>query len=434
MRGLILWALASLPVSGLIFREGAGPAANTETAPTGDYSGSGWQHQLIYAGFHGTIISPKHFITAVHIGFGSPVVTQQGFFNGVGNRSFTVKGSRRVGQSDFRIFEIWETFDDFALLYNKADENGKEVVIHGRGFGAGSEISGRGWNWGGGSTQRSRWGRNTIEDNFTNGSNNLLHFDFSDVLGEDEVMVANRDSGGGWFIKDGDTWKLAAVTFAVDTGYSTAISPSDATRFNGALYDADRAWIGSDAGGWNRIPSSGSSNDPTNIRFYRQSNGYGSRVSASATSIQTIIDPAIAWQDLDATERMENWLGQFGVTSLLGSTDDADADGLTNLEEYLTESDPSDSGERVKPMTVEYLPDGSHRVTLVESLDLVGRGLTVVVESSDDLSTWQLVNDLSELSNDPDSSNGIRTRILTRTPTESGALYYRLRIVLEAFT
>ncbi len=430
--GIALWVLAGLPASGLIFRDGVSPAANTRVAPTGDYAGSGWQYQLRYLTSHATIISPKHFITAAHLGTNQEKVTQQSFFNGVELRTFAVKGIPiRIGDSDLRVFEIWETFDDYALLYTKSDEVGKEMVVHGRGIDRGAEVAGRGWEWGAYSTQKSRWGRNEVGGAVVASSGHeLLHFDFSDVLGEDEVMVSPRDSGGGWFIKDGPTWKLAGVTFSVDASYSSAVVPSDQNRFNGVLYDAGGLSIGNDDSGWNLIPVTGESEDPSDIRFYRQTNGYGSRISDSADEIQAIIDPAIGWKDLDPSAKFAAWLNDFGSISLSGAADDPDGDGLTNLEEYLTESNPNDPGSRAKPMTVEYLPDGNHRLVLIESLDLEGRDFTTVVESSSDLSNWVPVEDLTQTSSVRNNPSGVRTRILTRTPAGSGPIFYRLKTTM----
>ncbi|MDB4775330.1 hypothetical protein OAG40_03355, partial [Akkermansiaceae bacterium] len=185
---MLLLAVVGLPASGLIFRDGLSPTANTRTAPTGDYAGSGWQHQLRYLTSHATIISPKHFITANHLGASQEQVTQQAFFNGVELKTFAIKGTPvRIGDSDLRVFEIWETFEDYALLYTKSDEVGKEMVVHGRGIDRDEEVAGRGWKWGSYATQKSRWGRNEVGGSVDVEGNELLHFDFSDLLGEDEA-------------------------------------------------------------------------------------------------------------------------------------------------------------------------------------------------------------------------------------------------------
>jgi hypothetical protein len=427
---VLLLAIGFLPASGLIFRDGLSPAPNTRTAPTGDYAGSGWQHQLRYLTSHATIISPKHFITADHLGSSEEQVTQQAFFNGVELKTFAIKGTPvRIGDSDLQIFEIWETFDDYALLYTKSDEVGKEMVVHGRGIDRDEEVVGRGWKWGAYATQKSRWGRNEVGGSVDVEGNELLHFDFSDVLGEDEAIVSPRDSGGGWFIKDGPIWKLAAVTFSVDASYSSSAIPSNQNRFNGVFYDAGGLSLGNDDSGWDLIPTFGESEDPSDIRFYRQTNGYGSRISDRAEEIQALIDPAIEWKDLSPAEKFDNWLEGVGI-SPSGFADDPDHDGFSNLEEYLAGSDPSDGSTGVGPMTIDYLPDGSHSFVLVESLDLEGRHLSSVLESSIDLDNWVPAGELTEISTVRDNPAGVQTRSLTRTPAQNGSLFYRLRITM----
>ncbi len=433
-KSLCVWFALGLPAAALIFRDGVSPAANTETAPTGAFADSGWQYQIRYSAFHGTMISPKHFITATHLGANQTVITQPVIFNGVEERSYTIKpGSRRIiNGSDLSVFEIWETFDLYAPLYTTVDEPGREMVICGRGFGRGIEIAGQGWRWGGTATRLSRWGRNIIDGGVTSGGNDLLFFTFNDLLGQDEAAATGGDSGGGWFVKDGPTWKLAGVSFSVDGNYSEDAVPTNANGFRGSFYDAGGLSIGSDASGWNLIPTTGFSTNPGSVRFARQSHTYGSRISSHIPEINALINPALALADSTPTERFGNWLTVAGVTTLTAPGDDADGDGVTNLEEYLTESDPSDGEEAVSPLEIVFPEDGTHQFTLVESLDLAGRGLATTLESSVNLTTWATVNDAIEGSTTVDNGEGVRMRILTRIPgpNETGALYYRLKINL----
>lgn len=432
MKSIYVWAALGLPAAALIFRDGASPAANTETAPIGTYVDSGWKHQIRYQSYHGTMISPKHFITATHLGAAETVVTQPLHFNEVGARTWAIKPESRVviGTTDLAVFEIWETFDDYAELYTGSNEVGKEMVIHGRGFGRGAEFAGKGWEWGEPVTRKSRWGRNVLDGVTVYEGDDLLFFTFDDVMGQDEAMATGGDSGGGWFVKDGPVWKLAAVSFTVDLFYSEAAEPTNANSLKGAFYEAGGLSFGSDAEGWNLLPTTGFSVNPDDGEFYRKSHTYGSRISDSLAEIELLIDPAIAWAGLTSAEKFESWLSGYGVTGASGGDDDADGDGLTNLEEYLTESDPDNGGEALAPLAIEFLPGGTHQFTLLESLNLAARGLTTVLQSSSDLSTWTAVSDAGEVSNERNDPAGIRTRVLARTSVGADELYYRLKISL----
>ena len=109
---------------------------------------------------------------------------------------------------------------------------------------------------------------------------------------------------------------------------------------------------------------------------------------------------------------------------------DADKDGVSNLEEYLTESNPNNHADAVAPLAVDLTMAGTHQFTLVESLDLAGRGLATVLEVSDDLAQWDPVTGTTEDSNVVDSIAGTRTRELSVSFAGTGAVYYRLKITL----
>ena len=95
-------------------------------------------------------------------------------------------------------------------------------------------------------------------------------------------------------------------------------------------------------------------------------------------------------------------------------------------------TNPSDASKGTGPMTIDYLPDGSHSFVLVESLDLEGRHFSTVLESSADLNNWVPVGDLTQISSVRDNPAGVQTRSLTRTTEQNGSLFYRLRITMGA--
>lgn len=422
-----------LSADGLIFIDGSSPAPNTETAPGGSLAGSGWDFQVNYLNYHATVISPKHVITARHLGASQKVLTRPVIFGATEEETYAIKGERiLIGDTDFSIFEVWETFATWAELYHGDDEAGRELVIHGSGVDRGSEIPGVGWRWGTGESRKSRWGRNVIKGALTSNGKDFLYFSFDDLPGQDEVMATGGDSGGGWFIQEEGVWKLAAVSSAVDAFYSQGPLPTNANGFRGAVYDGSGLFYGSDAEGWKLIPTTGESGDPEEIEFYRQSHTYGSRISSRLEEIKAVIAPALAWAELDPPGRFTRWLADHGVTVETGVADDPDRDGVANLEEYLAESDPSDPGVAQTGLSFEIPESGVHRLTLRETLDLAGRGLRVEIESSPDLLVWRVVEDLSEHSQGRQNADGFRWRVLERDDPGGGTLFYRLRISLSS--
>ncbi|MEJ6580776.1 MAG: hypothetical protein QNL33_19680 [Akkermansiaceae bacterium] len=459
-KAVFLGAILAHPAFGLIFYESANPAANTEMAPTGVYANAGWQHQIVIDRestrnlFFGTIISPKHFVTARHLEFGQAgtdarvFVTQPDYVTGTVEKVYTLRNATSpssiqfdddgtFANSDLYVYEIWETFPDFAELYSGTDEFRKEVVITGFGDSRGTAVNTtkgeRGWRPDV-TARKGRWGTNIVDGEAGSNAGPLLYCDFDaqgvtppgDVLDPDdadatthEVQAANKDSGGGWFIKQGGVWKLAGINYVVDT-YGTV----EGSTFNRwAIYDGVGLYNG----------DSTTPIQPCSIfgcDFYRRSHTYATRVSEHVTAINTVIQPAKDAALLSALGRFEVWAEGYGLASGVATDGDADKDGLGNLAEYLTESDPDDHGERNLPLTVDLTMAGSHTFTMIETLDLAGRGLATVLEVSDDLVQWDPVTGTTEDSNVVDSIAGTRTRELTKSFAGTGAVYYRLKITL----
>jgi len=63
---------------------------------------------------------------------------------------------------------------------------------------------------------------------------NLLKFNFDRDAGPNEVHLSSGDSGGGIFVNDGGTWKLAAINYAVEGPWKLT---STGATFNAALLD-----------------------------------------------------------------------------------------------------------------------------------------------------------------------------------------------------
>jgi hypothetical protein len=152
----------------------------------------------------------------------------------------------KIAGASYSIAQIWnhDTADlrlvklsganlaEFVQPYTKTDESGKEIVIGGCGVGNGDpcETNGTvyGYEWGDLATRALRFGTNIIENPVSDSNlppyiSDIVVADFDDLSRDNptayECIPADHDSGGGWFIKDGDTWKLVALTRAVETHY-----------------------------------------------------------------------------------------------------------------------------------------------------------------------------------------------------------------------
>jgi hypothetical protein len=270
MRSVLLaiafFSIAALPVRAVMFYSTGDPTHNQNTAPSGPLAGSGWQYQGYFGGFLGTAISPKHFITAAHIGVADSTFISKSFFHGgPTDVAYTVDttfngglGYRTIPGTDLRVFQITGTFPDYAPLYTKTDEVGKGLVVVGRGTQRGVEVivggELKGWKWGPADGQ-VRWGTNTVSAAVSSGVGDLLLAEFNAGAGGDEAHLSAGDSGGAVFINDGGIWKLAGINYAVEGSFDTNNEVDD-FEFEAALFDMGGLHVGSDGPppNWTLIP------------------------------------------------------------------------------------------------------------------------------------------------------------------------------------
>jgi hypothetical protein len=159
------------------------------------------------------------------------------YFRGV---AYTTVSTTADSVSDFRIWEVAGTFPAWAELYDGLTETGADLMVYGRGSTRGDEVrvnsALKGWEWGA-YDGRMRWGRNKVASISTTPnypSTDVLVVAFNTNGSADEAHIAYGDSGGGVFIKDGTTWRLAGINFVVDGPYNTT---SSGTGFNAAIFD-----------------------------------------------------------------------------------------------------------------------------------------------------------------------------------------------------
>jgi hypothetical protein len=187
-------------------------------------------------------ISPDCVVTTRHqiIRLTTPVT--------IGGRDYAVAETWEHETADLRIVRLeGANLSRFAGLYTGGSEVSQRVVITGYGAGRGRALERDGivygYEWDGPDSDRLRFGDNRV---YHVRENSVMGAIVSDVLIADfdgpdeggstpyECTVAARDSGGGWFIKTGRTWKLAGLSRAVDIHFE----PGHENDLDYALYAA----------------------------------------------------------------------------------------------------------------------------------------------------------------------------------------------------
>jgi hypothetical protein len=281
--------LILLHAQAIILLRTGDPEANT-TEPAGELDGSGWQFLGDWGIFFGTVIGPKHFVTARHVGG-----AVGGIFKYHGE-SYQTTSFYEFGKVDLRVWEICGTFPEpFAPLYLSDDEEGKPLVVFGRGStrGEGVHIQTRlgvelrGWRTGK-SDHRWRWGENIVTkvydyaelgERFQPRELQYLVVDFDREGVFNEAHLSPGDSGGPVFIEKDGEWALAGINYATD-GFFNFIP--EGKGFVPLLFDAGGFYIdwGQDIG-W------------VYIRDRKEdiaSSFYSTRVSNYVSLIEAVLD------------------------------------------------------------------------------------------------------------------------------------------------
>jgi hypothetical protein len=268
------------------------------SAPTGTLYNSGWQWEGKWGPFLGTPIGPNHFITAGHVG---GAVGQTFTYN---YKPYAAVAMYDDPRSDLRIWKVNGTFPSYAPLYTLPWETGKPMVVVGRGAQRGGEVwvNGqlKGWKQGYSDSIQS-WGENVVNATVDggSGSGSLLRFTFSRVGGVyNESILSPGDSGGGVYIKDGTTWKLAGINKSVEGFFS--YNGAWNSGFNASLFDAGGLYYGGN-GNWKLIsdlagdiqPSSYATRISSNVPWIRSvlSNGISPTSFASSSTSNAVPEP-----------------------------------------------------------------------------------------------------------------------------------------------
>jgi hypothetical protein len=273
---IVLCLVLAAPASHAVILYGSGDPAYNTTPPTGVLANSGWQYEGQWDGFLGTPIAPHYFLAAQHIG-GS--VGDTFSFNG---STYTTTAYWDDPGSDLRLWQVSGTFTTYAPLYSSSDEQGRTLVVFGRGTQRGAPVTVMcpqpdstnevatlaGWQ-DGPSDGVMRWGQNQV--NAAGGC--LLFVAFTGTLGPNEGFLSGGDSSGAIFIQD-DTgvWKLAGINYGIDGPFATC---AGGAQFYGAIFNEDGLYVA----GYQR-PQDG---------VARPARFYASRVSSELCWVQSIV-------------------------------------------------------------------------------------------------------------------------------------------------
>jgi len=208
---------------------GTGPALGVVLHPDGEPNLASWTDRPDpnVVGRWGSnascvAVSSNCVITVRHAGGGVGTSVE------IGGNTYVVTQVWNHSTADLRIARLCGAhLISFVGLHEDANEIGEEIVIGGYGMGRGSPLDSYGYTWSGLNNQTQRWGQNKVdgtEDDSTVAgyTSDVIIADF-DGYGAPgprgaqpyEAAIAAWDSGCGWFIKVGATWKVAGLSRAV---------------------------------------------------------------------------------------------------------------------------------------------------------------------------------------------------------------------------
>jgi hypothetical protein len=230
------------------------------------------QFEGLYAQFTATAIAPSYAIVAKHTGTAIPVVEFNGTFYHIAQEISSPNSDLKILRIDGSSTSTGTIIDPnariptFAPLYTAGNELAdSNLTIFGRGVGKGAVVPGQGWQWSTTTDGLLSWGTNNVAavllNQFDTSTHpptplgDLIQFNFTNT-GNNVGTLAQNDSGGGVFILDHGTWKLAGVNFGVDGPYfvknpdgSFSMAFPSSAGF-AALYDTTGFYLQNDTGGF----------------------------------------------------------------------------------------------------------------------------------------------------------------------------------------
>lgn len=272
--GFVLATHAAPAQAVLVYHAGVGGADPTATrtvlssnSSAGTYTGAtigDWVGQ--YGKFSATAIGPHAFLTAVHLGNPSSVVT-------LGGISYTITGSATdpsAPNSDLRVLFVNERIPtaSIAPLYTTTDEfasSSTTAAIFGRGTPTGDVVTStvnqqtifNGWKTqpNGSLDGKLSYAIDTIDFTYTQDGKNFLGWYFTDDEGI--TSLSNGDSGGALFLKKNNQWLLAGIDYGISSPFSQNADGS--APFNATIVDGRGLYAPNNDGAYAPVLGTGDS-------------------------------------------------------------------------------------------------------------------------------------------------------------------------------
>jgi hypothetical protein len=245
---LALACSLALPARAVLIDSGDG-TGNT-SAPADD---PGWSNVGLRGGLNAIYLGYGWVVTAAHVGFGS--VTLGGITYPTVPGSYHAIQNPDSSLADVAVYRIDPYPYELPALEIPTSPApvGADVRLVGRGLARGPATTWMGidgWTWGGAAPKR--WGtndvgadlgpgppRNTTDLTIDSLTTRSLLADFTENAPLDEATVTVGDSGGAFFVRDGSTWKLGGVSFAIGTYEG---QPPQTSLYDNLIYAVDLSY------------------------------------------------------------------------------------------------------------------------------------------------------------------------------------------------
>ncbi|MGE9292100.1 MAG: hypothetical protein ACQKBW_00680 [Puniceicoccales bacterium] len=299
----------------------------------------------------------KYFLTANHVPISERSVTFDGETYSLIDQSFSpVQITTGTDSVDMKLCKLVDDpgLDDIVLNTNSMFDRSRSTTTVMIGYGMGRDPiqedqtdTTRTWDWGSYPTIVKRWGTNEVEGAVSvanvpdyNYTYNGLAIYANNDAGDDEGALALSDSGSALFQYIGGQWVLS--------GLATLVQTSDSSTFGEYQTVEEETTFTGDANYFVRISS------------------YASQIEAALPDLSTYT----------------GWLTDNSLSGAdAASTADADADGMTNLEEFAYGTNPVVADATLSPQTTL---SGSSMILSWQQSTLP-ESVTIEVQETDDL-------------------------------------------------